>query len=90
MKNPHRLITNLTDITLTNEEVEVLTLGLNHGVALRPKQEDILPAIEGLFSRIKESQLIKDNYMAPERIKNALRSFAWNLVDLDDRQFYND
>ena len=28
--------------------------------------------------------------MASERIKNALRSFAWNLVDLDDRNFYND
>ena len=89
-KNPHKLITNLTDITLTNEEVEVLTLGLNHGLALRPREEDILPAIEGLFSRIKESNLIKENYMASERIKNALRSFAWNLVDLDDRHFYND
>ena len=89
-KNPHKLITNLTDITLTNEEVEVLTLGLNHGLALRPREEDILPAIEGLFSRIKESNLIKDNYMASERIKYALRSFAWNLVDLEDRHFYQD
>ena len=33
-KNPNKLITNLADIELSNEEVEILTLGLNHGLAL--------------------------------------------------------
>ena len=58
-RNPNKLITNLTEIELTKEEIEVLTLGLNHGVALRPREEDILPAIEGLYSRIKDNNLIK-------------------------------
>ena len=89
-RNPNKLITNLTEIELTKEEIEVLTLGLNHGVALRPREEDILPAIEGLYSRIKDNNLIKSGYMAPERVKNALRSFAWNLIDLEDRHFFND
>ena len=89
-KNPNKLITNLTDISLTREEEEVLSLGLEQGIALRPREEDVLPAIEGLFHRIKESNVIKSNYMATERVKYALRSFAYNLIDLDDKNFYQD
>ena len=89
-KNPNKLITNLTDIELTKEEVDILTLGLNHGLALRPREDEILPAIEGLFCRIKESNIIKSNYMATERVKYALRSFAYNILDLEDKQFYQD
>ena len=90
LKNPNKLITNLTDISLTREEEEVLSLGLEQGIALRPREEDVLPAIEGLFHRIKESNVIKSNYMATERVKYALRSFAYNLIDLDDKNFYQD
>ena len=89
-KNPNKLITNLADIELSNEEVEILTLGLNHGLALRPREEEIIPAIEGLFYRLKESNVIKKNYMATERVKYALRSFAYNILDLEDKNFYKD
>ena len=65
-------------------------MGLNHGLALRPREEEILPAIEGLFYRLKESNVIKKNYMATERVKYALRSFAYNILDLEDKQFYQD
>ena len=75
-KNPNNLITNLTDETLTKEETEVLMLGLNHGIALRPREDEILPVIEGLFSRIKDLNIIKNTHMATQRVKYALGSFA--------------
>ena len=87
-KNPNNLITNLTDETLTKEEVDVLLLGLNHGIALRPREEDILPVIEGVFSRIKDLNVIKNNHMATERVKYALRSFAYNIIDIEDKQLH--
>ena len=89
-KNPNKLITNLTDEVLTKEEIEVLTLGLEHGIALRSREDDILPAIEGLFSKIKDSNIIKKNHMATERVKFALRSFAYNIIDIENKQFFQD
>ena len=35
--NPNKVIANLTDITLSNYEIEILKYGLKHGVAIRPK-----------------------------------------------------
>ena len=52
--------------------------------------EEIIPAIEDLFYRLKESDIIKKNYMATERVKYALRSFAYNILDLEDKNFYKD
>ena len=44
------------------EDVEVLRWRLNHGLALRLREEDILPAIKGLYSQIKGSYLIQDYF----------------------------
>ena len=89
-KNPNNLITNLTEEVLSKEETDVLMYGLNHGIALRPREEDILPVIEGFYSKIKDLNAIKKNYMASERIKYALRSFAYNVIDIDDKHFHQD
>ena len=35
--NPNEVITNLTYITLSNYEIEILKYGLKHGVAIRTK-----------------------------------------------------
>ena len=88
--NPNNLITNLTDETLTKEETDVLMLGLNHGIALRPREDEILPVIEGLFSRIKDLDIIKNTHLATQRVKYALRSFAYNFIEIEDKQFYKD
>ena len=89
-KNPNPLITNLTEETLSKDETEVLTFGLNHGVALRPREDEILPLIEGFYSKVKSLDAIKNNYMASERVKYALRSFAYNIIDIDDKHFHSD
>ena len=89
-KNPNNLITNLTDETLTKEETDVLILGLNHGIALRPREDEILPVIEGLFSRIKDLNVIKNTHMATQRVKYALRSFAYNFIEIEDKHFHKD
>ena len=89
-KNPNNLITNLTDETLTREETDVLMLGLNHGIALHPREDEILPVIEGLFSRIKDLNIIRNSHMATERVKYALRSFAYNFIEIEDKNFHKD
>ena len=89
-KNPNPLITNLTEETLSKDEIEVLTFGLNHGVALRPREDEILPLIEGFYSKVKSLNVIKNTYMASERVKYALRSFAYNIIDIDDKHFHAD
>ena len=61
-KNPNPLITNLTEETLSKDEIEVLTFGLNHGVALRPREDEILPLIEGFYSKVKSLNVIKNTY----------------------------
>ena len=89
-KNPNNLITNLTDQTLSKEEEDVLMFGLNHGIALRPREEEILPVIEGLYSKIQGLDIMKKSHMAKERVKYALRSFAYNVMDIEDKHFHKD
>ena len=36
--NPNKIITNLTNLVLTQDEISVLELDLKHGVLLRPKK----------------------------------------------------
>ena len=39
-RNPNQIITNLTNITLTQDEISLLELGLKHGILLGPKESD--------------------------------------------------
>ena len=34
--------------------------------------------------------LFKDNQMSEERIKNALRSFAYNTLDIENKRYFTD
>ena len=85
--NPNPLISNLTGLTLTAEETEVLMLGLKHGLAIRPKETEIIAIVESIWDQLECSDAIKDNYMSKERAKMALRSFAYNYLDLDIKQY---
>ena len=89
-RNPNKIITNLTGEELSKEEIDVLTLGLKHGIAMRPKEEEIIPVTEAFYARLSDLKIIKDTHMASERIKNALRSFAYNMMEIDDRRFFTD
>ena len=89
-KNPNEVITNLRGEVLSKEEIDVLTLGLKHGIAMRPKEDEMIPVTEAFYSRLSELKIIKDTHMATERVKNALRSFAYNMIEIDDKRFFTD
>ena len=89
-KNPNEVITNLTGEVLSKEEIDVLTLGLKHGIAMRPKEDEMIPVTEAFYSRLSELKIIKDTHMATERVKNALLSFAYNMIEIDDKRFFTD
>ena len=57
---------------------------------MRPKEEEIIPVTEAFYARLSDLKIIKDTHMASERIKNALRSFAYNMMEIDDRRFFTD
>ena len=50
--NPNDLITNLTNVTLLNNEIEILVYGLNHGLAIRPKESEIIVVMEDIYEQI--------------------------------------
>ena len=40
--SPNYLITNLTNVTVSNKEIEILNYRLKHGLAIRPKESEII------------------------------------------------
>lgn len=52
-QNPSKIITNLTNIDLSNNEILVLELGLKHGVLIRPKEPEIIVIVENVSEQIQ-------------------------------------
>ena len=87
--NPNKLVINLTDYELSNDELNVLKLGLNYSVALRPKESHILSEVECLWDQIVKKGLLKDTKLEA-RVKTTLRAFAFSYLDIDDSRFGQD
>ena len=51
-KNPNEVITNITDTTLSNYETETIKYSLKHGVAIRPKESEIIVIMEGIYIKL--------------------------------------
>ena len=45
-RNPNKVITNLTNITLSQIQISVLELGLKHGVLFRPKEPEMIAMLK--------------------------------------------
>lgn len=89
-QNPNSIITNLSSHVLSNEEYNVLQYGLKYGIATSPKSSNVLAYAEDIWDQIKTSNICHDNEYAQLKIKNALRSFAFNLIDIDDKRIFKD
>ena len=89
-QNPNELITNLTGRQLTDEEIEILKVGLKHGIASRPRESEMIVMAEDIWDQIQRLDVCKDNFMSKHRAKNALRAFTYNYLDLNDKQFISD
>ena len=48
-EKPNRVITNLANIELNNEEIEILRLGLKHGLLVRPQESEMIVIMEDIY-----------------------------------------
>ena len=88
--NPHNIITNLSNHILSNDEYNVLKYGLKYGISFSPKSSTVLAYSEGAWDQIRKSDFYYINEYAKMKIKNALRSYAFNLIDIDDKNIFKD
>ena len=89
VSNPNNIIFNLSSHKLTDEETNILKLGLKYGLAFRPKEPQMIATIESLWEQIERHNLIK-NISLQNRVKTALRAFTYSVLDTDSARFHND
>ena len=88
--NPNNLITNLTNVTLGNNKIELFKYGLKHGLAIRPKESEMIVIMEDIYEQILRHNAIKDSYISQERLKTALKAFTFNYLDIGDKRYIHD
>ena len=87
MDNPNETIVNLTRHILSPDEFDVLKLGLRNGLATRPNKFEIMAVAEDVWSQVSRLNAFKDGKHVQDKIKNSLRSFTYNYIDLDLKEF---
>ena len=89
-RNPNKIIANLTNITLTPDEISALELGLKHGILLRPKEPEMIAIVENVLEQIEKYNILKDDHIGKVRVQTALKSFTYNKLDLNIKQYFSD
>ena len=75
---------------LTDAEFKALKYGLKHNIATFPKQSDVMAYTEDVWEQLLKSKVIRDNPFAKLKIKNSLRAFTFNLLEIDDKRIFSD
>ena len=88
--NQNKLITNVTNIDLTDEEVSILNLGLKHGLLLHPKEPEMVAVMEDAWNQISRQDILKDNHISKRRVQTTLRAFIYNYLDIESRDYLLD
>ena len=88
--NQNKLITNLTNINLTDEEVSILNFGLKHGLLLHPKEPEMIAVMEDAWNQISRQDILKENHISKSRVQTALRAFIYNYLDIESRDYLLD
>ena len=61
-KSFNRIITNLSDNELSDNEISVLKLGLKHEILIRPKETEMVVIMENIYDQlVQRVPLKKDN-----------------------------
>ena len=89
-ENSNNVIWNLTSRILSNEEYQILSYGLNHGIATNLKESGTLASAESVCDQISRNNICKESHYHVERAKNSLESLAFNLIDFGKNQVYKD
>ena len=76
--NSNKVIVNLSAKELSTEQIEILRLGLRHGLATRPNILEMMAVSEDINDQLGRRQIWKEGFFTKERVKNALRSFTYN------------
>ena len=85
-ENPNNVMWNLTSRILSNEECQILSYGLNHGIATNLTESDIIASAESVWDQIIRNNICKESHYHDERAKNSLQALAFNLIDFDNNQ----
>ena len=56
--NPNDLITNFTNVILSNNKIEILKYGLKHDLAIRPKESEMIVIMEDIYEQIQQHNAI--------------------------------
>ena len=49
-----------------------------------------MAVLEDIYDQLERKQIWKEGFFTTERVKNALRSFTYNCLDLDLKQYFTD
>ena len=75
LPNPNVTIRNLSNRTLNNAELEVLSSGLKHGTAVKPTENNLFALAEDLYDQINWKVLGKENQGSVKYLQNTLCAF---------------
>ena len=78
-ENPYDVILNLSGQDLSDDQIDVLKLGLHHGFATRLNELEMMSISEDLWDQINKLHQFKDGNYIKDRLKNSLRSFTYNI-----------
>ena len=90
VENPNKTIWNFSSHVLNDQEESTLKFGLKHGIAKRPDEDDILASAESVWHQIQSKGLCRDGPAFQRQTKNQLRAMAFNLVNIEEKRFFND
>ena len=86
-ENPNWITANLSSRTINNEEYKILTYGLNHGITVSVKQNDILASSDALWHQLERNKCLKENFRSIQRAKNAIHAMSFSLLEMKSKQF---
>ena len=86
-KNANRIITNLSDTELSDNEIFVLKLGLKNGILIKPKVTEMAIIMEDIHRQIVRLDLLKKNNISKHYVQTALKSFVNSYLGLDLKNY---
>ena len=82
-ENPNSIITNLTDVQLTESEASFLKYGLKHGLLTQPKESEMVGIIEDISDQILRNDILKEDHISKHLLEGALKFLTDNYLDVD-------
>ena len=84
-QNPNEDITNFTGATSSSYETEILKYDLKHGVAIRPRESEMIVILKDFMIKLWDIMLFKDSYTSKERLTTSLKTFTFDNLDIDGK-----